>query len=242
MSRFYREGFALEGIPASRLIYRNFYCFSQTLVDRMVFLVGKEHLFTLSFEHEDHLIAMREAGKGGILLSAHLGNWETAGNLLKGRVTPTINVVMLDSEVREIKDYLDHKTGGSRFRIIAIKDDLSHVVKINSALKNNEFVAIHADRFMEGAKRLELTFLGRKASFPLGPFLIASKFSAPVTFVFGVKKSNFVYHLSATVPVTGSLSPREIAEAFVKELEFRVKENPEQWFNYFPYFEDEPGK
>ncbi len=239
LNQFYRRGLGMAGLGVPRLIYRNFYRFAQTLIDRMAFLVGKQDRFTLSFEHEDYLIAMREQGRGGILLSAHLGNWETAGNLLKGRVTPTINVVMLDSEVEEIKDYLNEKTGGPRFRIIAIKDDLSHVVKINSALKNNEFVAIHADRFIEGTKSIELPFFGKKASFPLGPFLIASKFNSPVTFVFGVKKSNFVYHLSATLPIDEPMSAAEVAAAFVKELEKRVRQTPEQWFNYFPYFSDE---
>ena len=32
-------------------------------------------------EHEDYLINLKNNGKGGILLSAHVGNWETAGNL-----------------------------------------------------------------------------------------------------------------------------------------------------------------
>jgi len=237
LREFYTRGLQQSQFQALQLIYANFYRFAQTLIDRMVFLVGRENKFQLSFEHEDYLIRLRDEGRGAILLSAHLGNWETAGNLLKGRVTPTINVVMLDSEVQAIKDYLNDKTGGSRFRIIAIRDDLSHVIKINSALKNNEFVAIHADRFMEGAKNMELPFLGQKARFPYGPFLIASKFRAPVTFVFGVKKSNFVYHLSATSPIYTPGTPEEIAEAFVAELEARVKENPEQWFNYFPFFE-----
>lgn len=239
LKNFYSAGFGLSGVTAYQMIYANFYSFAQTLIDRMAFLVGKSDSFQLSFENEDYLIRMREAGQGGILLSGHVGNWETAGNLLKGRVTPTINVVMLDAEVEAIKEYLKDQTGGSRFNIIAIKDDLSHVFEIHNALKNNEFVAIHADRYIEGAKNLVVPFLGQKARFPLGPFLIASKFKAPVTFVFGVKKSNFVYHLSATVPITSRMSPEEIAKEFVAELEYRVKKNPEQWFNYFPYFESD---
>lgn len=239
---FYTKGLGLSPRRASRVVYLNFYRFAQTLIDRMLFQVGKGEEFSLSFEHEDFLINLRDEGKGAILISAHLGNWETAGNLLKGRITPTINVVMLDSEVEQIKEYLKDKTGGSRFRIIAIKDDLSHVIKINQALKNKEFVAIHADRYMEGAKNIVLPFLGHKARFPLGPFLIASKFRAPITFVFGVKKSNFVYHLSATFPIYAPATPEEIAQAFVRELESRVKENPEQWFNYFPFFESDDKK
>jgi len=216
---------------------RNFYIFGQTLVDRAAFLLGKDREFSHIFENEQYLIDIRNAGKGGILLSAHVGNWETAGNLLKGRITPTINIVMLDAEVENIKKYMDLSTGGSRFRVIAIKDDLSHIISIRNALVNNEFVAIHADRYLEGAKYIEMDFLGRKAKFPYGPFVIASKFNAPVTFVFAAKDGKFSYHLSATKPIEGKMKPEEIARLYVDELERKVKAFPEQWFNYFNFFQ-----
>jgi predicted LPLAT superfamily acyltransferase len=165
---FYQNHLHLTRSVAKRLARRNFYIFGQTLVDRAAFLLGKNKRFTHTFENEHYLIDIRDQGKGGILLSAHLGNWETAGNLLKGRITPTINIVMLDAEVESIKKFMELSTGGSRFKIIAIKEDLSHVIAIRNALLANEFVAIHADRYMEGAKFLELDFLGDKARFPMG--------------------------------------------------------------------------
>lgn len=180
---------------------------------------------------------MEKVGKGGFLMSGHLGNWETAGNLLKKRVTKTINVVMLDAEVQNIKAYMDEKTGGSQFNIIAIKDDLSHVIKIKNALRNNEFVAIHADRHMSGAKFIEIDFFGYPVKFPYGPFLIAYKFKVPITFVYAVKESKRHYSLSATLPIENATSPEQIAHAYVADLEAMVKKNPEQWFNYFNYFD-----
>jgi predicted LPLAT superfamily acyltransferase len=227
----------ITGPEARTLIRRNFYIFGQTLVDRAAFLLGKDRKFSHIFENEQYLIDIRDTGKGGILLSAHLGNWETAGNLLKGRITPTINIVMLDAEVENIKKYMDLSTGGSRFKVIAIKNDLSHIIAIRNALINNEFVAIHADRYMEGARFIELDFLGRKAKFPQGPFVIASKFDAPVTFVFAAKDGKYSYHLSATLPIEGKMKPEEIARLYVAELEKKVREYPEQWFNYFDFFQ-----
>jgi len=233
---FYKDTLLISGADVKKLIRRNFYIFGQTLVDRAAFLLGKDSQFTHTFENESYLIDIRNQGKGGILLSAHLGNWETAGNLLKGRITPTINIVMLDAEVENIKKYMDLSTGGSRFKVIAIKNDLSHVIAIRNALISNEFVAIHADRYLEGAKFIELDFLGKRAKFPLGPFVIASKFDAPVTFVFAAKDGKYSYHLSAAAPIVEKMKPEEIAKLYVTELEKKVRQYPEQWFNYFDFF------
>jgi predicted LPLAT superfamily acyltransferase len=235
---FYSETLHISGKPALDLVRKNFYIFGQTLLDRAAFLLGKDSNFTHIFENEQYLLDIKNGGKGGMLLSAHLGNWETAGNLLKGRITPTINIVMLDAEVESIKKFMDLSTGGSRFKIIPIKNDLSHIISIRNALINNEFVAIHADRYMDGAKFIELDFMGKKAKFPYGPFVIASKFDAPVTFVFAAKDGKYSYHLSATEPITQKMKPEEIARLYVDELERKVRQYPEQWFNYFNFFQE----
>lgn len=235
---FYSETLHISGKPALALVRKNFYIFGQTLLDRAAFLLGKDSNFTHIFENEQYLLDIKNGGKGGMLLSAHLGNWETAGNLLKGRITPTINIVMLDAEVESIKKFMDLSTGGSRFKIIPIKNDLSHIISIRNALINNDFVAIHADRYMDGAKFIELDFMGKKARFPYGPFVIASKFDAPVTFVFAAKDGKYSYHLSATAPITQKMKPEEIARLYVDELERKVRQYPEQWFNYFNFFQE----
>jgi len=237
MIDFYEKALKTTPAKARKLTRTNFYLLGQSIVDATAFLIGKHNHFTHDFTNEQYLIDIQNGGKGGILLSAHLGNWDTAANLLKKRVTPTINVVMLDAEVQKIKDFMDNTTGGSHFNIIPIKNDLSHIVSIHNALKRNEFVAIHADRFIDGAKFLEMDFLGQKAKFPAGPFIIAAKFDAPVTFVFAVKKGKYHYELSATKPIEQKLTTEQFAQCYVSELENKVKANPEQWFNYFNFYQ-----
>ena len=234
---FYTTALNYKRKEALQISKTNFYKLGQTLIDRYAFLVGKGNKYTYSFDHEDYLIDIRNNGTGGILLSAHLGNWETAGNLLSKRISSKINVVMLDAEVEKIKTYFTNSTGGSLFNIIPIRDDLSHVIKIHNALSNNEFIAILADRYLEGAKYLEMIYFGKKAKFPLGPFIIASKFNAPVTFVYAIKETSYHYVLSATKPISIKLSPEEIAKEYIKELERKVKLNPEQWFNYYDFYQ-----
>ncbi len=234
---FYTVGLEFTKKKSVRLARKNFFIFGKTLIDRSAFLVGKGDIFTYTFQNEQYLLDMQNGSRGGILLSAHVGNWEIAGNLLKKRVSSTINVVMLDAEMEKIKEFLQSTTGGPQFNIIPIKDDLSHIIRINNALSNNELIAIGADRFIEGAKYAEFDFLGKKAKFPLGPFIIAAKFNAPVTFVFAVKETDTHYGLSATLPLDGKMKPEEVAKLYIAELEKKVRQHPEQWFNYYNYFQ-----
>lgn len=234
---FYTTALNFPADKAAKLTRKNFYIFGQSLVDRAAFLLGKGKQITFSFTNENHLLELQREGKGGILLSAHLGNWETAGNLLKHRITSKINVLMVDAEAENIKKLLESHTGGSNFNIIVIQNDLSHVIKVKNALDKNEMIAIHADRFTETGKTIEADFFGRKAKFPLGPFLLASKFNAPVSFVFAVKEKKFHYALSATRPILNHSDPEQLLKKYIEELESKVKTYPEQWFNYFNFYE-----
>lgn len=239
LSDFYLTVYKGNAQAIKPVIKQNFTLFGQTLVDRIAFLLGKDKDFSHTFENEQYLIDIKNQGNGGVLLSAHLGNWETAGNLLKGRVTPTINILMLDAEIESIKSLMKAETGGSRFNMIAIKDDLSHIFEINKAIARNEMIAIHADRYINGMRFIELPFFGRQARFPYGPFALAVKLKVPVTFVFAAKDDTFSYHLSATKPLEGIKKPEELARLYVEVLEQKVLEYPEQWFNYFNFYSEE---
>ena len=73
---FYQNSLHIPLSEAKKLARKNFYIFGQTLVDRAAFLLGKSHEYAQVFENEQYLIDIRDGGKGGILLSAHVGNWE----------------------------------------------------------------------------------------------------------------------------------------------------------------------
>jgi predicted LPLAT superfamily acyltransferase len=220
-------------------LYRNYYVFGQVLIDKVVVMSGVKNKFTFEFDGEHYLREITTAGKGGIMLSAHLGNWEVAGHLFR-RLETRINIVMFDGEHERIKKYLSSVTGERNVNIIVIKDDLSHIYAINDALSNQELVCMHADRFLEGNKTVTVPFMGAEARFPAGPFLLASTFRVPVSLVFAFKETNKHYHLYATPPREYHGRRRQGVENavqdFVQELEVMVKKYPEQWFNYYDFW------
>lgn len=221
-------------------LYKNYYLLGQGIIDKVVVMSGIKNKFSFDFDGEENLRKIARLKKGGILLSAHIGNWDIAGHLFK-RLETTVNIVLYDGEHEQIKKYLEGVTGKRVMKIIIIKSDLSHIYEINDALSNNELVCMHADRFMEGNKTLTTDFLGEKARFPMGPFLLASKFRVPVSFVFALKESKLKYHFFA-----GSLkeysSPdkknvmQEMLKDFAAEMEKKLKQYPEQWFNYYNFW------
>lgn len=222
-------------------LYSNYFIFGQTLLDKIVVMAGFGNRFTFHFDGEEHLREIVANGRGGILLSAHVGNWEVAGHLLN-RLNTRVNVVMYDAEHRQIKHYLESVTGKKNFNVIVIREDLAHVYAIGEALAANELVCLHGDRFLEGNKIRLKSFLGEEAAFPLGPFALASGFKVPVSIVFAFKETATHYHFYGS-----KLLRREEGEdksrftdrllnTFVQETAEKIKRYPEQWFNYYNFW------
>lgn len=222
-------------------IFRNYYIFGQILLDKIAMLAGFQAKFTFDFEGEEHL---RQMNDGGLLISAHIGNWEIAGQLLN-RLEKRINIILFDAEHQRIKGYLSEIMTSRNVHFIVIRDDFSHLLEIKEALANKEIIAMHGDRFIEGNKTVTIDFLGKPAQFPVGPVNMAAKFKVPVSYVFALKETNTHYHFYATplmnINYSRNLALREsffteAVMAYVKKLEEMVAKYPLQWFNYYDFW------
>jgi len=235
----YRKRIGFGRIRSFFNIYKNYYIFGQTLIDKFVVMGGIENKLTFTFDGEQNLHDIVSLGRGGILLSGHVGNWEVAGDLLK-RLNTKINIVVFDAEHQWMKEY-SQEILNPNFNLIVMKDDMSHVYQIGDALHRNELICLHADRFVGNAKTLEVEFFGKKASFPVGPFAIATTFKVPVSVVFAFKESFTHYHFYGSPPIEFDPNRskdeyiRLLAGTFVDLFEKMVRKYPEQWFNYFKF-------
>ncbi len=235
----YTERLQFDRKKASKLIRKNLLVFGQTIIDKIAVLSGAGNKLSFTHEGVEHIEQLVKDGKGGVLLSAHLGNWEVAGHLLK-RVNTVINIVMYDGEAEQVKQYLQQFEGNRSFNIIFIKDDLSHIYEISAALARNELICLHGDRFRPGNRTMQHDFLGKNALFPAGPFILAAKLKAPVCFVFAFKETNFHYHFYAYPPRVyegrGTQGMEKMLDEYVDKLEDKLKQYPWQWFNYYDFW------
>ena len=230
-------------------LYINNLTFGKVLIDKVTLMAGFANEFTFNFEGENHLHEMAN-NEGGLIIGAHIGNWEIAGQLLD-RIKKPVHIVMLDAEHKKIKTLLENVMTEKSMDIITIKDDMSHLFEIKDALQKNEIVAIHGDRFLPGSKTITCSFMGRDAEFPTGPFYIAMKYGKPVTFVSAVKETNKHYHFVATKPkvyknsnkiIERDKALKQLVEDYIKQIEETLYKHPEQWFNYYYFWGQEKNE
>lgn len=231
----YQNQLGFSPAKSKKIARQNYKLFGQTLVDRFAFAMGKIQRYTHHSVGGENLKMLSESKQGAILMSAHIGNWELAGNFLKKNYNNTVNALMYQADAEKLRALFEQVTNGVDFNIIAIKNDLEHIIKIHQALKRGEFICLHTDRHLPNAKTVEVNFLGKKAKFPLAPFQMAAKFKVPIAFVYNIKSEKYHYTLSSTKAMVG-LSAEELLYKYVEVLEEKCKKNPAQWFNFYDFY------
>lgn len=222
---------------AKKMVYKSYYTFGQTIIDKIAISAGLRKKFTYEFDGIELLYKLLDDKKGGVLISAHIGNFEIAEHFL-GELNADfhINLVTTDLEHSAIKNYLEKVTKKSNIKFIIIKEDLSHIFEINAALARNELVCFTGDRYFEGVKALSDTILNEEANFPAGPFLIASRLKVPVVFVYVMKEPNLHYHLYAREAQVKHRDEKALLKEYISSVEMMIKKYPLQWFNYFDFW------
>ena len=248
-NKYIREYFikahGYSNLKARLSVYKNNFLLGQTLIDKVAVMAGTKDAFKVIHKNGAMLDELTAIGKGGILVSAHIGNWEVAGQGLN-RLGTAFNVLMYSNEKEDVKKYMDGVMKEKKINIIAIDEETkSHIIELHTAFSKNELVVMHGDRFREGAKTMTADFFGKPAKFPAGPFIMAAKFGVPLCIVFAVKTDKHTYQFSTEKPINvdkvrgeAQLEKvcQELLQQYIVQVEKMVKAYPYQWFNYYDFW------
>ena len=182
-------------------------------------------------EGREHLSAAAGDGRGLILLTAHLGNWELAGRLLAlGEGVPTW-VVVAEEPDPEIERFL--RGGPAPVRFVT-RSQPTASVNLLAALRRREAVAMQGDRALGTRGDVAVSFFGEPAPFPLGPFVLARAAAAPLVPAFCVLEPDRRYRITVGAPIrVAAGGERRALATWVEVLETAVRRHPEQWFNFY---------
>ncbi|HEY3861699.1 MAG TPA: hypothetical protein VGO59_07415 [Verrucomicrobiae bacterium] len=223
------------------LVFKHFLSFGRALIDRTAILAGDRKHFSFSFDGENHLRDAVAEGRGLLLLTAHIGNWEAAGALLS-RLEVPINVTGFDRESAEVRSLLD-QASNAQFRLLPLTGSPTDVIPLAAALRRGEVVAMLGDRDY-GGPSAPVSFLGGTASFPIGAYVMAAMAGAPLVHVFSLCERRGHYRFFAFPPQRPQMPPRhqrdaclrDCAARFSRDLETILKRDPLQWYNFYPFW------
>ncbi len=219
-------------------IYESYYTFGKTIIDKAAISSGLKNRFTHQCDGVENIIELLDKNHGGIMISAHVGNFEIAEFFFEDIDTRSqISLVTTDAEHKNIKEYMEKVTLRSNVKFILVKEDMSHIFDINNALSNGELVCFTGDRYMKGQKVLTENLLGKAAHFPAGPFLLASRLNVPVLFVYVMKETNSHYHLYARKAEVKNRDAQGLLKKYTESVEWMLQKYPRQWFNYFDFWD-----
>lgn len=242
---FHRHMFGPAGALRRRWrVIKHFFSFGRAIIDRTAILAGMTKRFSFTFDGEQHLRDAVAGGKGVLLLTAHVGNWEAAGQLLS-RIDVPVNVTGFDNEDPAVRELLN-KASKQKFKLIPLSGAATDVIELVAALRRGELVCMLGDRAY-GGPTARVPFFGDLASFPVGPYVLAAIAGAPLVQVFSLREPGGHYHFFGFPPVAPHHPPRherdahlrQCAAQFAANLESIVKRDPLQWYNFFPFW-DEP--
>lgn len=220
-------------------LYRHYYTFGQTLIDRIALRAGMQSRFLFEFDNYERFLQIINEPGGTVLIGAHVGCWE-AGAGFFGKYGKKINIVMFDAEHEQIKEILRESGQQGDYKIIPVNQGaLEAILEIKFALDRGEYACFNGDRYLDRTTALECDFMGGKAHFPVGPFRIASRCRVPVVFYYAMREKGRRYRfLFSEVPPTESRRTETLMTAYLRSLETLLARYPRQWFNFYPFWNE----
>ncbi len=196
-----------------------------------------EHIQIIGEENVDEAVS---GGKGAILLSAHLGNYELAA--LVARKKGPVTAIVLTHQDPQIDSFFTCQRRLSKVNPIPVGMSLRAGFK---ALRRGEFLGVVGDRdFFDNG--LKIQFLGKEMSAPKGPAIFSVRTGAPIVPTTLIREPNDDFRMIYEKPIypRAGADEQEEIERLTREsvavLERYVKENPTQWYFFREFWNPGP--
>ncbi len=174
-------------------VYLLFVSQGKNLIDRHALVAGVVE-FDTAIDGYEQLEAFSNDQQGFILLTSHVGNWQTVMHSLE-KLDRTVHLLMKPEMNTAVRDAVQVDAEESRVKIISPDQDMGGVLAVMNALENGDIVSIMGDRTY-GADSVNVGFLGDSAHFPYSAFHIAASARCPVVVLLSSKTGVNAYSVN----------------------------------------------
>ncbi len=157
-----------------RTVRRTFYNYGQYMADFFIMPQlppGQVQRYFKTVYGEDIMHAALAKGRGVILLSAHIGNWEFGGTMMR-LADYSLAVVALPHNASSTNALVNRLRKGTGIKIIEVTGSPFAGIDILQHLRQNGVVAMVGDKDFFGSGQ-PTRFFGQLVNFPVGPITLA---------------------------------------------------------------------
>jgi len=214
----------------SRMVFRNF---AKYLVDFFRFeRLDRAYIDkNIKLENLHYFDQALAKGKGVVVLTAHLGNWELGGVVIAQLGYP-FWAVALPHKNKKVNDFFDGQRNRKGVKVIAMGKAVRSCI---TEIRNNHMVALVGDRdFSE--KGIVLDFFGKPMHFPEGPAALSLMTGASIVPGFMLRNPDDSFTLRIEKPVEFTPSgnkEKDLADligVYKNIIQDYVRKYPEQWY------------
>jgi len=252
LDRAYAAGH-LKNKPGFWTGYWHYMAFSGAMLDKLASWMGHIKPEQVEGVHGGLFDNAKKEGRGGLVMTAHLGNPEVIRAVATLNQRYSITVLVHTENASNFQAMLERFNQKTNVRLMQIKNlDIATAVQLSERVENGEWLILTADRVAAGSGTEAMApanFLGAPANFPIGPFVLGSALKCPSYFMVCARKGNRfkVTFREFADPIKLPRRQREAAigdyvQRYADMLEEVVAETPMQWFNFYDYWAMDAAK
>ena len=220
--------------------FSNYYYFGMGVVDRLA--LGTERPLNVDYSKINKEVFLPA---GSILIGAHFGDWFCTAIALSKRYDVKISLVIDLRQTPKFRDLIK-SIGGSDVRFIdSSVPKLDFALTIKQEIEAGRCVSFMGDRHYAGQKSIREEFFGRYTEFPIAPYKLAHVLKCPIYCFFSLKSGRkpndrFLIFHEELYDGKEKVKVGEIAQRYIRTLEGLVAKYPQQWFNFYDYWNSKP--
>ncbi len=221
-----------ERARLARTIFRNY---ARYLVDYARFHrtpPGGFETVLPALEGGDNLRKAFEAGRGVILVTGHIGNWELGG-MFFGHKGVKVNVVTLPDGNHQIDAIREMYREQYAVSTIVLDGSPFASLEMMAALRRHEMLAMLVDQW-GNTDGVSVRFLGGPFYLPRGPFVLSRATGAPILPAFVVRDGSSYRGIVEPPFVVEQDDLEGYATRLAGSLERIIRRYPDQWYNVVP--------
>ncbi len=186
--------------------------------------------------------------RGCLFLGAHLGSFEVLRAFGMIERNLPIKILLYPENSRRILAVAEALNPALAKEIIPLGRPNSMILA-KRHLDKNGIVGLLGDRITKGDKLVHTTFLGRRASLPAGPMLLASALKTPVVLFYGLylggARYEIHFELFADEVAIGRRTRQRDLQTWIDRYAARLDHfchlAPYNWFNFYDFWEPSDG-